>query len=256
VSPVTNGWYRVDIPLTALEGANTTITQLHLQDTTGAAQPTFYVDNLGFVRGTEPNYIALTFDDGPSDMTKPILDRLAARGVRVTMFVTGENASQNPDAIRRIVEEGHVIGNHSWNHPDLTTLSLSKVTDQLARTNKVLRDLGAPTPGLFRPPFGNTNGGIAQTAKGMEMTQTLWNIDAHDWNRLRLSADQLCKNVLGAASPGGIILMHDLDYNTSTPEALDCIIDTLRSQKFEFGRIQPTTEWNDALGGNVRMVPW
>ena len=127
----------------------------------------------------------MTFDDGPSSETTPrLLEILKQRNIKVTFFLIGENAASNPDIVRRILADGHEIGNHSWTHPQLSRLSDDRVTAEINKTQDTIKDASGFTPTLLRPPYG------AITTRQREWIESqfglniiLWSVDPFDWKR-------------------------------------------------------------------------
>ena len=110
-------------------------------------------------------YVHLTFDDGPHRTATPdILDTLAAHEVTATFFVVGQMAAADPALVQRESQEGHAIGNHSWDHPDLTTLDRGQVESELQDTNDVIEQVTGTTPTQWRPPYGATNSAVEAAA--------------------------------------------------------------------------------------------
>lgn len=125
--------------------------------------------------------IYLTFDDGPwVPYTQQILDVLAKNDATATFFVVGEMVTQHPDLIKKIVAAGHAIGNHTWNHADLTTLSDAGIRDQLKRTAKAV---GPDMAACMRPPYGSTNERVRAVTKDAGYKTILWTDWAVDWNQ-------------------------------------------------------------------------
>ncbi len=172
--------------------------------------------------------VALTFDDGPVAGTAQLLDVLKEKGVSATFFMVGSNAAMHPALIRRMVAEGHVIGNHTWDHPQLTRRSVESITSELNRTSDVIVKAGAPRPTLMRPPYGATNATVSQVAAELGLAQILWNVDPLDWKD-RNSAT-VTKRVLAATRSGSIVLSHDI--HPTTRAAYAAIIDGLRAKGF------------------------
>lgn len=130
-----------------------------------------------------PGELALTFDDGPNPAWTPkLLDMLASHEVRATFFLIGSRAKVETQLVRRIVEAGHLIGNHSWSHPNLALTAASQILDQLTRTSDILEQIcGAPVR-FFRPPFGARRPAVLQQARSLGMTPVLWNAMTPDWS--------------------------------------------------------------------------
>lgn len=171
--------------------------------------------------------IALTFDDGPNaSTTSQILDILDAEHVHATFFLVGQRVKGNEALVRRMYRSGNEIGNHSWNHPDFTKLNQAQVTDQIQRTQGAIIAAGVPAPHLLRPPYGAVNPAILDQ---LHMTVVNWNVDSDDWHLT--DPAKIDANVLNAAQPGRIILMHDIYPTTVT--ALRPAIDALKT-KYQF----------------------
>lgn len=172
--------------------------------------------------------VALTFDDGPHPAyTEQLLDGLKERGVHVTFFVTGEHAALHPDVIRRMQEEGHLIGNHTYTHIQLTKSNREKFKQELIKTNEVLRDITGEEILYVRPPYGTWD---KKLESELNMFPILWNIDPLDW--CTANASCVAQAVLNNISENDIILMHDY-YKTSVEAAL-IVIDELQKQGYEF----------------------
>src|SRR5262249_17111753 len=128
-------------------------------------------------------YIAMTFDDGPSSATTPrLLDILKARHIKATFFMIGQNAESNPDIVRRILAEGHEIGNHSWTHPQLSKLPEDKVTEEITKTQDAIRSACGYTPTLMRPPYGAITKAQREWIENQfGLNVILWTVDPFDW---------------------------------------------------------------------------
>jgi len=131
---------------------------------------------------TGPPEIALTFDDGPNPRWTPLLlETLARYSVKATFFLIGKYAASQPALVRRIHEAGHVIGNHTWTHPNLAVTSSQRTREELARTSAELEQmLGAPVH-YFRPPFGGRRPATLRIARELGMQPVLWNAITSDW---------------------------------------------------------------------------
>jgi len=130
----------------------------------------------------KPGELALTFDDGPNPaFTPPLLDLLAEYDVPATFFMLGSRAQTNQELVRRIAGAGHLIGNHSWSHPNLALSSSAKIREELTRTKGTLEQItGAPVK-YFRPPFGARRPATLAVARELGMTPVLWNAMTSDW---------------------------------------------------------------------------
>lgn len=173
--------------------------------------------------------VALTFDDGPSGTYTPkLLDGLKARNAKATFFVLGQNAKSNLSVIQRAYNEGHELASHSWNHPDLTTLSDSEVRWQLKATADVLDQVcGKGSSYLVRPPYGSTTSRVEAL---IDAPMAYWTVDPEDWQYR--NANTVRNNIVSHTFDGAIILVHDI-YNSSVEGAL-MAVDDLQKQGYEF----------------------
>jgi peptidoglycan-N-acetylglucosamine deacetylase len=179
--------------------------------------------------------VALTFDDGPDrNYTNQILDILKQEHVSATFFVVGYMAQAYPDVLQRIDQEGHIIGNHSWNHPQFTKLSSAKVNGQIKRTNEVIKQVIAKEPILLRPPYGSIQQGLAKELNQKGFKVINWSVDTLDWKKRK--PNSILKTVKRQMRPGGIILQHSAGgpQLKSTVEALPDIIAYLKRNQYEF----------------------
>lgn len=172
--------------------------------------------------------IALTFDDGPHPRFTPqLLDGLAKRDVKVTFFLLGKNIEGREDIVKRISDEGHLIGNHTYSHVRLTSLRDSKACEEVTKTSEMVFEITGEYPTYVRPPFGAWKTGLDCEAT---MIPVMWTVDSYDWQVQ--NADKVFNKVIEDTEDGDIILMHDW-YDTSVDAALR-IVDYLIEQEYEF----------------------
>lgn len=172
--------------------------------------------------------IALTFDDGPSVYQTPrLLDTLKARNIKVTFFVLGNMAQKAPEIVRREEAEGHEVASHTPYHHQLTTLSAAQIQAEKAEMERIFTEILGHQPAFTRPPYGSVNALVRDT---MAQPLILWSVDPRDW--ADRNATTVCNRVVSGARDGAIILVHDI--HATTVDAVPCIIDSLRSQGYEF----------------------
>jgi len=179
--------------------------------------------------------VALTFDDGPDPYFTPaILDKLAKYGVKATFFLLGENAEKWPDMARRIVAEGHIIGNHTYAHPKSTNLSLNDFKADFERAECVIEQLAHYKPKFFRPPYGAIDEEQLNWLTQQGVITIQWSVDTNDWQGL--SGEEIAKIVVTDVYPGSIVLQHNADGVPlqGTVEALDLFIPQLQSKGVRF----------------------
>lgn len=176
---------------------------------------------------TPKKRIALTFEDGPHPIyTKLVLDTLKSKNVKSTFFVLGNRSVEYPEMLKRIHDEGHLIGNHSWSHPQLTRLSLEGISSQIFRTQDIITQITGYTPYLYRPPYGIYNESVITQAK---MPAILWSVDPMD---LKFQdASYITNYVIDHAFDGAIVLLRD--SNANTVQALSALLDALENAGYE-----------------------
>ncbi|GGJ04803.1 hypothetical protein GCM10010885_12430 [Alicyclobacillus cellulosilyticus] len=193
---------------------------------------------------TDRKAIALTFDDGPDDVWTPqILRILAQYQVKATFFCVGQRVQQSPRVLQQIYREGHVVGNHSWSHPNLTRLSPAEVRAEVERTSDEIQRLLGVRPYLFRPPYGALSDEVIREVVAMGYKIVFWNVDSLDW--AGLTGPQVAANVLAHAGPGAIVLMHSAggtgEGREPTVQSLPYIIVTLRRFGYTFVTVPELT---------------
>ncbi|MFJ3086334.1 polysaccharide deacetylase family protein [Streptomyces drozdowiczii] len=158
--------------------------------------------------------MVLTFDDGPDPLYTPhILDTLREHDVRAMFFLCGEMANDNRDLVRRIADEGHTVGNHTWTHPLVTKLSRAGVTDELGRTSDVIEEITGAAPLWYRAPYGAWNRNSFEIGAAMGMEPMAWTVDTLDWTVP--GTDTIVRRVRQGAGPGVVVLSHDAGGNRS-----------------------------------------
>ena len=188
--------------------------------------------SLNFSDSLEEKKIALTFDDGPHPYyTEQLLDGLKDRGVIVTFFVTGAHSELHPDVISRMHTEGHMIGNHTFTHLQLTKQNRSEFKQELIATNEVLASITGELPSYVRPPYGSWDKTLE---KELNMIPVLWTVDPLDWCSDNVAC--ITSNVVTKVKENDIILMHDY-YETSVTAALE-IVDQMLKEGFVFVTVE------------------
>lgn len=192
-----------------------------------------------FLQGpASPKRVALTFDDGPDPRyTESVLDILKEYNVPATFFLLGSRAAAYPDIVRRINNEGHIIGNHTYFHPNLVEeADLQTLEREVTRTEDVLNGIIGYRTKLFRPPYGFLYNELVEKLAEMQYLVIGWSVDSLDWQEE--APEIIATRVLETVQPGAIILMHDgADWDgnrTPTIEALRQIIPELQRQGYQF----------------------
>lgn len=173
------------------------------------------------------NCVAITYDDGPvPGTTERLLDTLKRKNVHATFFVVGQNANAYPDILRRIRDEGHTIGNHSYSHPDMARQADGTIAAQLDDTDAAVKHQSGVDPQWMRPPYGSYDGRVVAAAGARGMALAIWDVDTADWQHRNTATT--CSRAVAGAREGSIILMHDI--HEPTVAAAECIIDGLRAK--------------------------
>jgi len=190
-----------------------------------------YIATMGQIEEGQKK-IALTFDDGPHPYyTEQLLDGLKERGVKATFFVTGEHAKLHADIIKRMSEDGHLIGNHTYSHMQLGKTNREEFKEELVQTNEVIKGITGEEVIYVRPPYGSWD---KELETELNMFPVLWTIDPLDW--CSDNVDAVTKKVLSKAGENDIILMHD--YYASTVTAALQIVDELQKEGYEFVTVE------------------
>lgn len=158
--------------------------------------------------------IAITYDDGPGELTPGILDALAAHHGAATFFVMGSKASAYADVLRRAIAEGHEVENHSWDHPHLPDIPLAKAKAQLVDTTAAIEAVTGVRVTMFRPPYGDYDAAVVNAAG---LPAVLWDVDTFDWQGP--PDDELVRRAVEQPRPGSIVLQHDIQAVTARTAA-------------------------------------
>ena len=192
----------------------------------------------------EGKRISLTFDDGPTEhFTPQVLDILREHQVPATFFVCGKNVEKYPDLLRRIVAEGHALGNHTYSHLYLYFKSRRRMAEEIDRTQVMIEKVVGVRPTFFRPPYGARWFGLVPTLLERGMHLVMWSAAGYDW---RKEVPDITWAALRGLKPGAVILLHDgretrpaaeID-RTHTVSALPAIIAGARQQGYTFAPLR------------------
>lgn len=188
-----------------------------------------------FLGDTTNKELYLTFDNGyENGYTSKILDVLRDKKAPATFFVTGHYIKDQPELLKRMVAEGHIIGNHSWSHPDMTTLSDEQIKSELDKVSVQVREVtGQQSMDYLRPPRGIFSDRVLAVSKQAGYTNVFWSVAYKDWDvNAQRGRDYAYSSVVKQLHPGAIILLHSVSRDNT--EALSGIIDEARRQGYEF----------------------
>ncbi len=176
--------------------------------------------------------VAMTFDDGPRPWTMNLLDTLKERQIRATFFVVGRAVKTYPEVVKRIVDEGHEIANHTWSHPrNMARMSQSRVRRELQLCHDAIKQTTGVSPRVFRPPGGSFTKSQSQWIYDeWDYVNIMWSVDPLDWQRP--GADVIKDRIVSRTTDGSIILAHDL--HEPTVKAMPATFDALIEQGYQF----------------------
>jgi peptidoglycan/xylan/chitin deacetylase (PgdA/CDA1 family) len=201
---------------------------------------------------TPSSVVAMTFDDGPHPTHTPrLLDMLRERGISATFYLIGNRVVEYPQIARRIAEEGHEIGNHSWSHPFLDRLSDAAVTNEIDQTTNAIFQVTGRPPVTFRPPYGAfTRRQRTALHANRTLPTILWSVDPQDWRRP--GANVVAQRILENTRQGGIILSHDI--HRGTIDAMPQTLDGLTNRGLTFVTVSQILGWPLWQTRNFRRV--
>ncbi len=187
--------------------------------------------------------VALTFDDGPDgEITPKVLDILEQKSVKATFFIIGNKITGHEALLRRELNDGHEIGNHTWDHKDLTHLTNLQIDAEINQTNQAVVAAGLPAPQLFRPPYGDINW---REYNDIPLAVIMWNVDPKDWHNEEPNAD--VSQIMNAVQAGSIVILHDTHAATAT--ALPKLLENLRQRNFKLVTVSKLLELQPGARG-------
>lgn len=207
---------------------------------------TYHFNEDGSLKGKSPmnkKSVALTFDDGPSSFTGRLLDCLEKNNAKATFFMTGSEIASFPEEVKRMSKLGCELGNHTYDHKDLTTLSQEEVNSEIDSVNQQLTDLTGHSASVIRPPYGAVNDMILVS---VNVPVILWSIDTLDWKTKDVQAT--VQAVMDNVQDGSIILMHDI-FSTSV-DAAEILIPQLINNGYNLVTVSELARLH-----NTNMVP-
>jgi peptidoglycan-N-acetylglucosamine deacetylase len=195
---------------------------------------------IGLGRGSRQ--LALTYDDGPNDpYTWQLLEVLERHRVKATFFLLGRFVQRKPEIARALVDAGHAIGSHTWDHPNLIFASAPEVRRQLQQTQQAIFDATGVKAKIFRPPFGGRRPVTLRIARELGLEPVMWNVTCYDWKAS--SADEIVVRAERQIRGGDVILLHDGEYHrigedrSRSVAATDRIISQYRTKGYEFATV-------------------
>lgn len=188
-----------------------------------------------FLGNTTRKVLYLTFDNGyENGFTEPILNILKEKKVPATFFVTGHYVQDQPELIKRMVEDGHIIGNHSWSHPDMTTMSNEQIRQELAKVKDAVAAISEQkSMNYLRPPRGIFNDRVLSVSREEGYTSVFWSLAYKDWEvNNQKGGEYAYQQIMRQLHPGSIMLIHSVSSDNAA--ALPRVIDDARAKGYEF----------------------
>ena len=173
--------------------------------------------------------VALTFDDGPGELTNQVLDMLEEHNAVATFFIIGRKVEDNSDTVLRAFEMGCEIGNHSWSHPSLDRISSSRIHTQLLDTGNAIEAVTGVSPAIMRPTFGRINTKVTDASRELGLAIIFWSIDPSDY--LDRSPESIYDHIMDRVEDKDIILLHDVHERSI--EATNLLIPSLIDRGFQ-----------------------
>lgn len=221
------------------EGESVQVNQNKESETLPQKAPESHVD-------PDKPMVALTFDDGPSAHTQRLLDIFKKHGGTGTFFVLGNTLDNRKDTLKRMVAEGHEIGNHSWSHRQFTNIDIDEVKDQIMMTRAKIYDITGVDCTIVRPPYGACNDEIRALGAEIGVSYVNWSIDTLDWKTK--NADAVYKEIMNDVGDGHIILCHDL--HKTTVDAMERVIPALIKEGYQLVTV---SELLTCRGGEISV---
>ncbi len=191
--------------------------------------PIYYVE-------TKEKKIAISFDASwGAERTEGILETLRDNDLKTTFFLTGFWVEKYPDMVKKIAEEGHEIGNHTYSHPHLNSLGEKEIEQEVQKVHDLIKELTDKDPDLFRPPFGEYSNKVVKVLDQMEYKTIQWSVDSLDWKDL--GKEEIVSRVLNGLHEGAIVLFHNNGKFTA-----DALPDIIRGAEEKGYRIVPISE--------------
>jgi peptidoglycan/xylan/chitin deacetylase (PgdA/CDA1 family) len=207
----------------------------------------------GLARGSKK--LALTYDDGPNDpYTLRLLEVLTRHDVHATFFLIGRYALERPDIVRELAQAGHVVGNHTFSHPLLSTRRVAKIAQELMQGRRALTEAMGEHSNLFRPPFGGRRPAVLRIARQLGLEPVMWRVTGYDWKPR--AASEVEQAVARQVRGGDVILLHDGGHlamgadRRHTVAATERIISRYKAEGYEFVTVPEMMASRQSTGGS------
>lgn len=202
---------------------------------------------------TEEKKIAVTFDAAWSaEDTDEIIGILKKHNAKATFFAVGDWVEKNPEAVKKLYNAGHEIGNHSDTHPSFSQINREEIKSEILNCNKKIERITGVEPKLVRAPSGDYDNKSIEVTESLDMKMIQWDVDSLDWKKL--SVDEMYGRVVSKTQKGSILLFHNGVKNT--PEALDKILEKLEKDGYEFVTVSELIYWDnyeiDHMGRQIK----
>ncbi|GAA3467143.1 polysaccharide deacetylase family protein [Nonomuraea roseola] len=200
---------------------------------------------------TQVKCVALTFDDGPGKYAGVLLDTLKKHNAKATFFLEGQYVKSRPAFAKRMAVEGHELGNHSYSHPNFTTIGPAAIRSEIQKTQDIVKQVTGVEPKLLRPPYGMADLQVSDIAAEFGMPMILWTGGSRDWESKNEEA--IKKQTLAVAKQGSIVLMHD--WVKQTVDSMPSLIKTLQNKGYHLVTVSELIKDQKLEPGDIFPVP-
>lgn len=185
--------------------------------------------------------VAFTFDDGPAgDNTQLVLDTLKQYDFHATFFMVGQNVGSNAQYVKRMLEEGHQIGTHTWDHINMGTNSRETVEKNVQQSIDAIEEACGQKPSVIRPPYGSKNEMVSELCKELDLPIIMWNVDTEDWKSENKTNEKIKSIILEMTKPGRVVLLHDL--HATSANGFAAAVPELKKRGFELVTVSELAE--------------
>lgn len=239
---------------------NSRIEELKAQIVEDQSEASYLQQQLDIAKGNLPVYpkdaklVALTFDDGPASSTERLLDILRAKRAPATFFVLGSQAEKKPDILKRIADEGHAIGTHTYSHSKLTKMTPDEMAADIGKSCDIILNITGKLPTLLRPPGGHYDDNTLSYAKEQNMKLIMWSVDTRDWESkdpVKIMEQAFQEGQYGMHD-GAIVLMHDI--HAPTVDTVGEMIDRLYAEGYTLVTVPELLRVRAENGGEAGEV--
>lgn len=209
---------------------------------------------------SQSNTVAITFDDGPYQWTRSIVNKLNAAGARGTFFVNGNNfgciySGNNPSNLKYAYDQGHQIASHTWSHPHLPSLSRSQIEEEFTKTNDAIQKITGAVPAFIRPPYGEYNQDVQSVAEELGQTIVTWDFDSGDADGVAEAQSAQNYQTLIESRPNNVLTLNHETHSSTANDLLPYMIETFQSAGYELVTVAECLGMDPYLSTGAALDP-